>query len=226
MKLVLLTATALGMLLTPSQPSGSGNGQIALTVINCETATAVAPVISVLKWHANERPLRPVTVIAHETLKGSGIYNASVDVHAGNYIASAVSGSCRTASSTPVAVFHSQVRHIILLTSRRCCSTPTLYNSAVALSIPDGITADLRSASAWNLPRVRFGLRDGSLTYFSSLAPDRYFLEMHLSQTTLCRGLTVPRTGSGYQQFIALNVSAIAPLLRQAAEAPHVGACG
>jgi hypothetical protein len=225
-KITTLFAIPLFALATPLHGAAAEHARIIFTVVSCSRDALTAPDVSLSLWPTPAQPSpRPAIATGHPDPYQHGVYYASIDTEPGNYLATAASNNCKTSRPTSVAVFQSQDRHVILLTRRRCCSIPTLYNSSIAVALPDGVTATLHSSGTWNLPRALSGTRDGALVYFSNLAPDKYFLELHVSDVVVCRNLVIPNTRSGYQDFVLVSLAELAPLLQQAAEKPAIGGC-
>jgi hypothetical protein len=199
------------------QSSGS---DVYVTVISCAKDISIAPTVSIDGWPVPGKTAgKSIIAVAVAEKADVGIYHATIRVGSGNYTVIATSTNCRTPGPRSLSIFSPEERHVTLLTSVKCCAVPTLYDSAVAVSLPDNLSVHLLPVSTWNGPSYRIGTRDGSLLYFDSLASDKYVLEISVNDAVACESFTIPATVRGYQKLIRLRMREIAPLLRVSAEA-------
>jgi hypothetical protein len=194
----------------------SSKGQVQVTVINCASDFLREPIIAIREFGVPGSPVpEPLTAAAVQHTGRAGVYDALIALSPGNYTVTAASAHCKSPGSISVSIFPDLTRHIIALTNKECCSIPTLYNSGLGVTVPDGASVDLLATSKWNF-LLRQGNRDDGVTYFDDLPPDRYTLEVRVPSATACISVIVPSTLNGYQRFVKLSMADIVPLLYSA----------
>jgi hypothetical protein len=196
--------------------NGFNTAKIHLLVISCSEDEAVAPTIRINRWPTSAVAFpKEIRVVAQADAAHAGVYFADVGVDIGNYLVNAQSPKCKS-ETLSVPVFPPYERHIMILTSTKCCSLPTLLGSSVAVNAPLEVMVDLvgpaRGRLGWNSGTIDNGIR-----YFPNLSPGLYTLQVRLAGVLACREFVIPSTVTAYQRLFTLTLDELVPLFRSAA---------
>ncbi len=178
-RMLLLFVTTVGLSLTNVE-AGNPLTRLNVSFISCLEDASLTPTLEVSPWGSEKRE----AIAATST--GSRVYAGHVDLPPGYYTLGGFTPHCRSASLETVAIIPGHSRSVVLVASSRLYALSTTYNAAVAFAVPEGINVRLESTSSWNLARVRYGVRDEAILYFSDLAPDEYIVELSASKITAC----------------------------------------
>jgi hypothetical protein len=196
----------------------AGETSVHLTVISCMADAASAPIVRVSGWPIpGEKQTPPPMFFVAVRVKGeAGVYIAAMDLVPNTYAINAAGPKCKS-SLTTLGVFPSKIRHATIVTAEQCCAFPTLYGHSVAVSVPRGVSVAVIPAAGTGLPIFR-GTSDDNITYFDNLPAGRYAVEVLIPYALACISLDVPNylTGASSQEYLELNMTDIAPLLRVA----------
>lgn len=220
-------ALVLAALVCTSNVAGpTGGRMIHVTIIGCSQDSHISPVIKLDRWADQTRPaFTPQLTATNEDGAQPGVYHADLVVDAGNYLISASSSHCRSPEPSSVAVFPSWDRHVLLITSKRCCSVPTLYGASLAVLAPDGINVDIFPASSSTAEPSR-GIIDNGISYFSNLRPGSYVVELRASGVAACRAVKIPEDLSSFQELVSVAGSELPSLFQAATSRLNAHVCG
>jgi len=196
--------------------NGFNTAKIHLLVISCIEDEAMTPTIRINQWPTGALALfKETKIVAQADVAHPGVYFATFDVNRGNYLVNAQSPKCKS-ETLSVPVFPPHGRHIMILTSTKCCSLPTLLGSSVAVIAPPEVTVDLagppRGGLIWN-----FGTIDDGIRYFSNLSPGHYTVQFRLAGVLICRGFVIPDNVTSYQNLFTFTLDELVPLFRSVA---------
>lgn len=213
MKFELFLAILIASTCSAVRASNAGEGTISVTVMSCLEQGLVAPNVTVREF---VEPARAQVVMSKRSTAHDGergIYTADFQVPVGVYTVTAETERCKVNGPITASVFPDKTRHLVAITSVNCCSMPTLFDNALAVQLPDGVSGELVSTKRSNL-LVRHGVRDEGILYFEGLVPDKYELKLSIPFASACVQVIVPSSIDSYHRLIDITPSRLRDLMQ------------